>query len=130
MHAVAEPRAIRELVVVLSSSVRARDGEMDFGKRLDGGKRGGEAPPHEARSDVSEQRRIRFDQLHSRSTMLSYSVPYGWWTGTLSLSESKYGSVVQGLTRDFVTSLSSVVMVACMESSACSLDEWMESIVS
>jgi hemolysin activation/secretion protein len=41
---------------------------------------------------------------NSRSTLLSYSVPYGWWTGTLSLSESSYGSVVQGITRDFVTS--------------------------
>lgn len=40
----------------------------------------------------------------SRSTMLSYSVPYGWWTGTVSLSESDYDSVVHGLTRDFITS--------------------------
>jgi hemolysin activation/secretion protein len=40
----------------------------------------------------------------SRSTMLSYSVPYGWWTGTLSVSESSYDSVVHGITRDFLTS--------------------------
>src|SRR5262249_51154807 len=40
----------------------------------------------------------------SHSTALSYSVPYGWWTGSLTLSDASYDSVVQGLTRSFVTS--------------------------
>lgn len=39
----------------------------------------------------------------SSSTFLSLSVPYGWWSGSLSLSQADYASVVQGLTRDFVT---------------------------
>jgi hemolysin activation/secretion protein len=40
----------------------------------------------------------------SRATSVSYSVPYGWWTGSLSYSESAYATVVQGITRSFVTS--------------------------
>jgi hemolysin activation/secretion protein len=40
----------------------------------------------------------------SRSTSLNYSVPYGWWTATASFSQSNYDTVVQGITRDFVTS--------------------------
>jgi hemolysin activation/secretion protein len=40
----------------------------------------------------------------SRSTSVNYSVPYGWWTATASFSQSNYDTVVQGITRDFVTS--------------------------
>jgi hemolysin activation/secretion protein len=40
----------------------------------------------------------------SRATAVSYSVPYGWWTGTLMYSESAYATVVPGITRSFVTS--------------------------
>jgi hemolysin activation/secretion protein len=40
----------------------------------------------------------------SRATSVSYSIPYGWWTGTLLYTDSAYASMVQGLTRDFVTS--------------------------
>jgi hemolysin activation/secretion protein len=40
----------------------------------------------------------------SRATSVSYSIPYGWWTGSLSYSESAYAAVVPGITRSFVTS--------------------------
>jgi hemolysin activation/secretion protein len=40
----------------------------------------------------------------SRATSVSYSVPYGWWTGSLLYSESAYATVVPGITRSFVTS--------------------------
>jgi hemolysin activation/secretion protein len=40
----------------------------------------------------------------SRATSLSYSIPYGWWTGSLLYSESAYATVVPGITRSFVTS--------------------------
>ena len=40
----------------------------------------------------------------SRATSINYSVPYGWWTGSVSYSESSYDTVVQGLTRSFITS--------------------------
>lgn len=40
----------------------------------------------------------------SHSTSLNYSVPYGWWTATAAYSESNYDTVVQGITRSFVTS--------------------------
>jgi hemolysin activation/secretion protein len=39
----------------------------------------------------------------SRSSSLSYSVPYGWWTGSLLYSESAYGSVIPGITQNFTT---------------------------
>jgi hemolysin activation/secretion protein len=39
----------------------------------------------------------------SHSTAVSYSVPYGWWTGTLLFTDSEYASVVPGVTRSFVT---------------------------
>jgi hemolysin activation/secretion protein len=32
----------------------------------------------------------------SRATSVSYSIPYGWWTGSLSYSESAYAAVVPG----------------------------------
>jgi hemolysin activation/secretion protein len=40
----------------------------------------------------------------SRSTVVSYSVPYGWWTGSLMYSETAYDTLVHGITRNFVTS--------------------------
>jgi hemolysin activation/secretion protein len=40
----------------------------------------------------------------SRATTASYSIPYGWWTGSLLYSESAYATVVPGVTRSFVTS--------------------------
>jgi hemolysin activation/secretion protein len=40
----------------------------------------------------------------SRATAVNYSVPYGWWTGSLMYSESAYATVVPGITRNFVTS--------------------------
>ncbi len=40
----------------------------------------------------------------SRATAASYSVPYGWWTGSLMYTETAYDSFVQGVTRSFVTS--------------------------
>jgi hemolysin activation/secretion protein len=40
----------------------------------------------------------------SRSTAVNYSIPYGWWTGTLLFTDSEYASVVPGVTRSFVTS--------------------------
>jgi hemolysin activation/secretion protein len=40
----------------------------------------------------------------SRATTVSYSIPYGWWTGTLMYTEAAYASLVQGITQDFVTS--------------------------
>lgn len=39
----------------------------------------------------------------SEAITLAYSVPYGWWTANVFLSRSKYSSLVQGITRDFVT---------------------------
>lgn len=41
---------------------------------------------------------------YSGATFLSYSVPYGWWTASLSASQADYASVVEGITRDFRTS--------------------------
>lgn len=40
----------------------------------------------------------------SRATYVSYSVPYGWWLGSFTYSESHYDTVVEGVTRDFVMS--------------------------
>jgi hemolysin activation/secretion protein len=40
----------------------------------------------------------------SRATSASYSVPYGWWTGSLLYTESAYDSLVTGVTRNFITS--------------------------
>ena len=40
----------------------------------------------------------------SRLTSVNYSVPYGWWTGSVSYVDSAYASVVQGVTQNFVTS--------------------------
>lgn len=40
----------------------------------------------------------------SRMTSATYSVPHGWWTGSLSYTESAYASVVQGSLQSFVTS--------------------------
>ncbi len=39
----------------------------------------------------------------SRASSLGYSIPYGWWTANLQLSDSSYGTVVPGITRSFVT---------------------------
>jgi hemolysin activation/secretion protein len=39
----------------------------------------------------------------SRSTSVSYFIPYGWLTGNLLYSESAYGSVVPGVTRNFTS---------------------------
>jgi hemolysin activation/secretion protein len=40
----------------------------------------------------------------SRATMVDYSVPYGWWTGELLYTDTGYDTLVQGVTRNFVTS--------------------------
>jgi hemolysin activation/secretion protein len=39
----------------------------------------------------------------SYATSLSYSIPWGWWTADLQLSDSNYASVVPGITRSFLT---------------------------
>jgi hemolysin activation/secretion protein len=41
--------------------------------------------------------------VNSQSGSISYSVPWGWWTANLSVSQSRYGSIIQGITRDFDT---------------------------
>jgi hemolysin activation/secretion protein len=40
----------------------------------------------------------------SRATAVSYSVPYGWWTGNFLFTESDYESVAKGNARDIDTS--------------------------
>jgi hemolysin activation/secretion protein len=40
----------------------------------------------------------------SRATAVSYSVPYGWWLGSLMYTESAYDTLVTGITHNFVTS--------------------------
>jgi hemolysin activation/secretion protein len=43
----------------------------------------------------------------SRATAATYSVPYGWWTGSFLYTETAYDSLVKGITHNFVTSGSS-----------------------
>jgi hemolysin activation/secretion protein len=40
----------------------------------------------------------------SRSTAVNYSIPYGWWMGAATFTDSDYASLVQGPTRSFVAS--------------------------
>ena len=40
----------------------------------------------------------------SRATTANYSIPYGWWTGSLMYTETAYDSLVPGVTQSFVTS--------------------------
>ena len=39
----------------------------------------------------------------SSALSASYALPFGWWAATFSYSQSSYGSVVKGITRDFLT---------------------------
>jgi hemolysin activation/secretion protein len=53
---------------------------------------------------VSHTRSDPSGPADSRSTSVNYSIPYGWWTGSLSFSDSDYASLVHGMTQNFVTS--------------------------